>query len=181
MSTAYEDDRVMEMKESHIDVFFENYKFYPTLRKVVLPHVKVSLSSEKRTSKYSDELFFFQWLQEKKKVKKILKVVVDDKNHPHRDEDIEGVLGPERGPANLKSFDVEILDWRKFDICPVVIQNAAPNVRELHLQWSGKNSVLRGWSDDDGLPKLPYLQRINLCYEQVRRASWFKPFRCFQI
>lgn len=157
---------------------FEGIKFYPVLRHVALPALTiiprpVSLNRMGRPGSikynYFDQLFFFEWLQKEKYVKKIFKVIVEDADAPHRDEVIVDVLagGGTRGPSKLQSFDVEILDWRKTDICPVVVQRSAPNVRELHLRWSGSNAVLRGWSEPEGLPKLNQLRQIHLQYHEV--------------
>lgn len=151
----------------------DRYTFYPILRHITLPPltIKPPPRPNKSDDKYSytDQLLIFEWLQKKKGVKKIFKVIVDDMERPHRDEDIVNVLAGKgmRGPAKLQSFDVEILDWRKIDICPVVVQSAAPGLRELHLRWGGSNSVLRGWSEPEGLPKLKQLRKIYLHYDEV--------------
>ncbi|KAJ0322217.1 hypothetical protein COL5a_008825 [Colletotrichum fioriniae] len=98
-------------------------------------------------------------------VRKIFKVVVYDGDHPHRDEEVEKALaGFVHGKKKYASFDVEVLDWHKEDLCPEVIQTATPQVRELHLHWSGRNSVLRGWSEPEGLPALEYLQKVYIYY-----------------
>jgi hypothetical protein len=80
---------------------------------------------------------FFEWLSGKG-VKHIIKIKVDEnKDEPHCDESII---------ESLKKFDVEILDWRKTDLCPFVIQQASQSwsaFHELHLHWSGSNAVLR--------------------------------------
>lgn len=39
---------------------------------------------------------------------------------------------------------------------------AYSQLRELELKWSGSNSVLRAWSELEGLPLLPRLQRIHI-------------------
>lgn len=123
---------------------------------------KLNLSrepSDKAGNGRSDMVFFFDWLREKG-VKRILKVIVDDLTSPsHSDEAIENAL---------YGFDVEILDWRKMDLCPEVICESSKNLREVYLQWSGNNTILRGWSEPDGLKKLHNLIKIHLHVKQVR-------------
>ena len=103
-----------------------------------------------------------------KGVTTILKVTVDDLKSPsHTDEAIERIL---------RGKNVEIWDWKKIDLCSEVIYNVAPEVTEVHLYWSGNNAVLRGWSEEDGLPKLKQLQRIELHMEdQVDSHSKLLP------
>lgn len=170
--------KMIIQQEAFAEVF-SKYKFYPVLRHVALPPLEIkplslSTSSTKKGENkyhYTDQLLFFEWLQVKMGIKKIFRVVVDDTRAPHSDEEIINVLAGKgtRGRARLQSFDVEILDWRKTDLCPVVVQSAAPNLRELHLRWSGSNAVLRGWSEPEGLPKLEQLKTIHLHYIEVER------------
>ena len=102
-----------------------------------------------------DMIEVLEWLRG---VTTILKLSVDDLEHPaHSDVAIEMAL---RGKA------VEIWDWRKVDICSEVIRKAAPDVREVHLHWSGQNAVLRAWSEDEGLPLLKCLKKIVLHIKQ---------------
>ncbi|KAI1465212.1 uncharacterized protein F4812DRAFT_462057 [Daldinia caldariorum] len=96
----------------------------------------------------------FEWLYQAKGVRNIIKVIVDDLESPsHSDESIE---------TALKRFDIEILDWRKIDLCPETICNSCKNLRVLHLWWSGNNAMLRAWSEPDGLVKLQQLKAIHL-------------------
>ncbi|ESU15292.1 hypothetical protein FGSG_08102 [Fusarium graminearum PH-1] len=64
----------------------------------------------------------------------------------------------------LRDFDVRYLQWTKDDLCIEVLHNAGlSNVKELWLQWSGRNSVLYSWScKDTGLPKLPQLEMVHI-------------------
>ncbi|RSL83236.1 hypothetical protein CEP51_004660 [Fusarium floridanum] len=104
----------------------------------------------------SDLTVFFGWLR-RKGVKHILKVIVDDlKDPPHSDSAIEDCLRP---------FKVEILDWRKVDLCPETILTACRNVRQLHLRWSGNRAILRAWSEPEGLPKLQNLEAVHLMWD----------------
>ena len=143
------------------------------LQYVALPQVRIEVderpSTTPKTGKVlpksgakgrSDLKLLFSHLKDEKKVKTILKVIVDDLQEPaHSDEAIE---------ACLKDTEVEIWDWRKMDLCVDVIQNVAPGVREVHLYWSGNNAVLRGWGEAEGLPRLQRLEKICLHYQEVR-------------
>jgi hypothetical protein len=107
-------------------------------------------------------IFFFQWLRDKG-VQRILKVIVDDLQEPaHSDEAIEEAL---------KGFSVEILDWRKLDICPETICKASDELREVYLRWTGNNATLRAWSEPEGLKKLQQLRKVHLAVKQVRLPS----------
>ncbi|KAK6206582.1 hypothetical protein LQW54_007652 [Pestalotiopsis sp. IQ-011] len=103
----------------------------------------------------TDFKIIFNWLQKEAKVKKIIRLKVDDSQElAHQDMVIEEAVAP---------FDVEVLDWVKVDLCGETIARIAPNIRHLNLYWSGKNAVLRGWSDSDGgLAGLRSLERIDV-------------------
>lgn len=104
-------------------------------------------------------VFFFDWLR-KRGVKRIIKVEVDDMEMPcHSDEAIE---------IALKSFQVEILDWRRQDMCPLTISRIGGNLREINLLWSGRNTTLRSWSEREGLALTPTLESITLKQIEVR-------------
>lgn len=101
----------------------------------------------------------FTWLRDIKKVKTVLRVIVDDLQEPaHSDEAIESCLA---------GFGVEIWDWKKRDLSPEVIQAVAPNARVVHLYWGGNNAVLRAWSESEGLKKLLKLETVHLHVQQV--------------
>jgi hypothetical protein len=101
----------------------------------------------------SDALFIFDWLR-RKGVVRIIRVEVKDLTTPiHSEDSIERAL---------KGFHVEFLDWRRADICPVIIRNVGDAVEELALYWGGNNVVLRGWSEPEGLPRLSKLKKILL-------------------
>jgi len=100
----------------------------------------------------------FTWLHEKG-VTNIIKVIVDDLEPPcHKDESIQKAL---------REFEIEILDWRKLDLCPDTICRSCPCLREVHLWWSGNNGILRAWSEPEGLARLEYLEAIKLHQTQV--------------
>ncbi|KAL6831425.1 hypothetical protein J3E69DRAFT_329441 [Trichoderma sp. SZMC 28015] len=138
---------------------FDNVKFDDVLQYVAFSDVRIkndynNTDHKVRRRGRSDLEFFFRWLGEIKKVKCILKVIVRDNNDlPHSDEVIERALSP---------FNIEVLDWSKPDIDPVTIFNASKDLKELVLHWNGNNSVLRAWSEPQGLPKLQNLMMVDL-------------------
>ncbi|KAJ2994552.1 hypothetical protein NUW58_g1527 [Xylaria curta] len=152
-----------------IDNFFQRYQYNAVLRHVTLCRVNINFQERGRHIN-TDQLYFLRWLRGRG-VEKILKVTVDDMEKPHRDDEIEEILAGKKAQSSAQSFDVEILDWRKPDLCPEMIQTATPHVRELHLQWSGNNVVLRGWSEPEGLPRLEWLKKIYLYYEVTQATE----------
>lgn len=100
----------------------------------------------------------FRWLKEKKQVKKILKVVVEDNpNQFCSDETIESCL---------ECMDeIRFLNWNKRDLS-VPTLSKAKGLTELSLYSSGINAVLHHWSDQNGLVKLHKLRKINLHVEK---------------
>ncbi|UKZ55066.1 hypothetical protein TrVGV298_008883 [Trichoderma virens] len=97
----------------------------------------------------------FRLLRTKWSVRKIFHVIVDDLvPFPHTDKAIK---------AALKPFNIERWDWRKLDICGKTILDAAPGTRELYLQSSGNEAILRSWACKyDGLQKLNQLKFITI-------------------
>lgn len=92
-----------------------------------------------------DAVTIFKWLRYQG-VRKIIKViVVDDGEIPHSDQAIEECL---------EGFDIEILDWKKLDICSKPICRAARDVRNIYLYSTGSNAVLMSWSGERGLVQL---------------------------
>jgi hypothetical protein len=148
---------------------FKHLVFDEVLQYVAFPNVQVhpmpddlpnsfGSSPEVAGKGRSDMMFFFEWLREKN-VKRIIKVIVDDSAVPaHSDEAIEYAL---------RGFDVEVLDWQKVDLCPETIYRSSEKLREVYLQWSGNNTVLRAWSEPDGLKKFDDLTMVHLRVEQV--------------
>ncbi|KAK2041785.1 hypothetical protein LZ31DRAFT_501822 [Colletotrichum somersetense] len=137
---------------------FDHLQFDSVLQYVAFPRIQLEKKkdevSDTRQKSRTDLTFFFNWLKEKKKVKRILTVIVDDLEPPfHSDEAIEEAL---------ESFDVEILDWRRPDLDPVTLERVGKCLRKVYLQWSGRNTVLRAWSEPDGLAKILTLKSIHL-------------------
>ncbi|KAF5965867.1 intracellular serine protease [Fusarium coicis] len=107
----------------------------------------------------SDLVHIFNQLRSKG-VETVLRVFVQDSDPDspsHSDEAIEKAL---------QGLGVEVWDWNKTDLCTEVVLTAAPKAREVHLYWSGNNSVLRGWSEAGGLAKLPKLGLVKLHIQQ---------------
>ncbi|PTD02147.1 hypothetical protein FCULG_00012136 [Fusarium culmorum] len=117
-------------------------------------HIDIS-AARHRTERTESIKRVFSWFR-KQKVKRILNLVVrDDTRSPCSDAVIEECL---------RDFDVRYLQWTKDDLCIEVLHNTGlSNVKELWLQWSGRNSVLYSWScKDTGLPKLPQLEMVHI-------------------
>ncbi|KAL7903704.1 peptidase S8/S53 domain-containing protein [Trichoderma velutinum] len=135
---------------------FGHLQLNSVLDHVAFPQIELieddDVSATRRRAR-TDLVFFFNWLKQKG-VKHIIKVTVDDLNTPaHSDEAIEQALEP---------FDVEILDWRRLDLDPVSLSRVGKRLREVHLQWSGKNVVLWAWSEEEGLAMIPTLETISV-------------------
>ncbi|KAK1598848.1 peptidase S8/S53 domain-containing protein [Colletotrichum navitas] len=131
---------------------FDSALQYVSFPRIQLENKKDDISNTPQKAR-TDMTFFFNW-QKEKGVKRILKVIVDDLEPPyHSDEAIEKAL---------ESIDVEVLDWRRPDLDPVTLARVGKCLREVYLQWSGRNTVLRAWSEPDGLVKIPTLKSIHL-------------------
>jgi hypothetical protein len=129
------------------------------------------------TSGRKDMKYFLDWLYNKG-VRHIITLSVEDSPDPgekvHSDQVIQ---------ESLERFTIERLDWRKTDLDPETILHIGSKVieagkstidnekstppipqqlRQLSLKWSGSNSVLRAWSEPEGLPLLPRLQKISI-------------------
>ncbi|KAI0858065.1 hypothetical protein F4860DRAFT_487559 [Xylaria cubensis] len=122
-----------------------------------------------------DMTFFFDWLY-KKGVRHIIKLSVQESGDRfHSDKAIQ---------ESVARFIVEHLDWQKTDLDPETIlligsrateedsstledpknTELVPHrhLKQLNLRWSGSNAVLRAWSEPEGLPLLPDLQKIHV-------------------
>ena len=158
------------MKPISFDDFkssYNNFRFDNTLLSIHFDRVELELGSQKTrrvefpSSGREEMKHFFGWLYVDKGVRTIVKVTVEDREQRvHSDQVIEDAL---KNPA------IEVLDWRKYDICPWTIREACRNspLREIHLWWNGNNAVLRSWSEPEGLVKLQHLQHIYLHRSQV--------------
>lgn len=132
---------------------FESILQFVDIPRLILAPDKTALTAEKPaklsrkgtsiTSGIGREecLEILKYLQEKG-VRKIIELVVDDdQDPPHKDTII----------ASLNTFDLEIFDWKKLDLCSDTIFKAAPYAQKIVLYSSGNNAVLRSWSAADGL------------------------------
>lgn len=146
---------------------FKHLKLDTVLQYVAFPQVELNYDDESSgTHRRSrrDMVILFEWLRSKG-VKRIIRVIVDDLRKPaHSDEDIENALS---------GFEVEILNWRRLDLCPMTISKVSTSLREVHLQWSGRNAVLRGWSEPEGLAKTRSLELVQLTQVEVWHPSIF--------
>jgi hypothetical protein len=133
-------------------------RFESILRYVFLPEGWVKPSSnqglnEPRVNLKGKGSSLFKWLYASMKVEKIIRVIVQDsRENPHSDEAIEDAI---------KAFGVQELDWMRHDICSDTILRGAPDVRKLHLYWSGSNPVLKAWSASDGLAQLGKVSNLH--------------------
>lgn len=153
-----------------LDIWKEHLQFESVLRYIDLPNIKVAHLRETDAASGLDSADaqtgakklalkgrtdvnrILHWLS-KKGVRRILDVTVeDDEHHPHSDTAIEEAL---------KSFGVEKLDWKRFDLCSDVIYKAAPEVEGIHLYSSGNNAVLKGWCCETGLVKLRKVRHLQ--------------------
>ncbi|KAF5967559.1 intracellular serine protease [Fusarium bulbicola] len=163
------------------------YKFDPVLQYATFPYVKVydkltpaekeaaGKESAKAPVGRKDIKYFLDWLYAKG-VRHIIKLSVEEPMDVGR-----GVHGDQTIQEALEKFVVEHLDWKKTDLDPETIlhigsQREKPSaegpgdndpvmesqMRKLTLVWSGSNAVLRAWSDEDALPKMRFLQEVEI-------------------
>ncbi|KAJ8131362.1 hypothetical protein O1611_g2265 [Lasiodiplodia mahajangana] len=136
---------------------------YVAIPRVKFEHEPVNPEAGQRTLKpngsgRADVLPLFNWLRDKKGVKRILRVIIEDLQDPaHSDEVIESCLN---------KMCVETWDWRKHDLSPEVLHKVAPDVQVVHLYWGGNNAILRAWSEAEGLKKLKNLKTVHLHSQQ---------------
>ncbi|KAI0965231.1 hypothetical protein F4678DRAFT_340691 [Xylaria arbuscula] len=157
-----------KITKDRIEIGLSYLNFEDILQYVAIPRLEVEYDSIKprtdpraaksNSSGSKDMLLLFSWLRNTKGVKRILKVIVEDLHSPaHSDETIESCL---------EGMCVEIWDWKKIDLSPDVLHKVAPDVQVAHLYWSGNNSILRAWSEVEGLKKLLKLKTVHLHWQQ---------------
>ena len=170
------DSPSLAFSRERIEEGLHHLEFEDTLQYVALPRLRLEkrkvLSSIRRTVSPDgqgchDMEFFFNFLR-MKGVKRIIRVIVDDSVEPsHSDEAIERAL------AGLR---VELWDWRKIDLSILSIFNAAPDVSEITLYWSGNVVVLRGWEMEMTKSSgLGHLERLNVNVGQVNECLFLLP------
>lgn len=151
---------------------FQHLEFDRVLQYVAFPKIQIDLGNNLPDMRFQGSrylVFFFQWLKEKG-VERIVKVEVDDmpsKTPGHSDEAIEEALKP---------FGVEILNWRRMDLCPLMLSRVGENLQQVTLQWSGSNAVLRSWSEENGLSLTSNLRKIEIEHTEVRQFPLLSSF-----
>lgn len=141
---------------------YGNENFDQTLHHVAVRRIIINQTKNKDVGRTDMEIIFK--LLKDRGVRHIVKVIVfDSESPPHSDESIERCL------SGFKS--VEILDWRKIDLCPETIYKSCPDVVELHLWWGGNNATLIAWSAPGGLAKLRRLKEIYIHQTQVSSSA----------
>ncbi len=113
---------------------------------------------------------FFDWLRSKRGVKRIVKLMVYD--HPH------APCGDKVIKSCLKGFDIRSLDWDKEDLSVSLLaeKDIAPNLQELWLTWSGRDSALLGWSNKEhGLRMLTKVLCLSLHIALPLSLHWETP------
>lgn len=151
--------------------YIENMKhsFESVLEYVALPKPPIT-GANRKLERDAYGFLLSDWLRIECGVKKIFEIYVEDSvEFPHSDTSII---------RHLKDFDIEIWKWRKLDICTTTIAKAAPNVRKVYLACNSKQSVLKGWLCDAGLPQLKKVSSYStnnasiLVYRQQRRPRF---------
>ncbi len=141
-------------EKTYCDWIFDEALQHVAVRPLIFGAADAAQRAKQSKTGRRDMEFLFSWLREKK-VRHIIKLIICDFGPfpPHSDESIETALA---------GFIIEILDWRKLDMCPMTIQVSCPNVSELHLWWSGNNAILRAWSAEGGLAELQHLRQLYI-------------------
>ncbi|KAI1420270.1 hypothetical protein F5Y12DRAFT_791763, partial [Xylaria sp. FL1777] len=153
-------DYLAEMKFEQ----YLQYVFIPNLRVRGVKNTELEKQEWWESQSRKDCAYIFEWLRTKLKVEKIIRITVeDDPTDFHSDEVIEYAL---------RGFDIEEWNWVKWDLCSETIYNAAPNVRDVDLYWSGNKAILKSWAAEDGLVKLK--QDILSQFEQKLEQAWSK-------
>ncbi|GLB00822.1 hypothetical protein AtubIFM57143_010187 [Aspergillus tubingensis] len=112
----------------------------------------------------NDLVFFFNWLY-RKNVRHILKVVVHDtEDAPHSEKAIADCLS---------RFEIETLSWRKVDLSSQTLFNACRGLKEVYLRWSGTPSILKAWTEQDGLLRLEKLECVHLVWNKEEGPEAF--------
>ncbi|KAF8462775.1 peptidase S8/S53 domain-containing protein [Kalaharituber pfeilii] len=152
--------------------FLNRFQFESILQYVQIPRLSLapgepspSNTTETRKSRKAgldgigreDCHSILSYLAQTKGVRKIIELIVDDdQDPPHKDDII----------VSLGSFDIEIFNWKKLDLCTETIYKAAPNANKIVLYSSGNNAVLRSWSSIDGLAGFPNLKEVEVYVRQ---------------
>ncbi len=172
----YEPGPRCQMTFRDFETHWEGLEFDPTLQYVALPniHFKPSQDDDQPHGRTRDDAArILEWLG-RRGVGRVLRVIVQDGTRMEGSSEPGGYYHSNETIASaLKGLDVEILDWRRPDICPATITQIGRCLRELRLQWSGNNAMLRAWSELQGLPMLARHRKLELISIAV-------PEVCFQ-
>ena len=126
---------VYHKKVEDDDTKLLDVEFYSVLKYVELPAFD---QLDSRT--YDEARQILRWLGKVKGVTKIFELRIDDSaGHPHSEEVIEDAI---------KDFDVEVLDWKRYDLSIDTILTAAPHVTKLKLYSSGNWAPIVHWMEN---------------------------------
>lgn len=73
--------------------------------------------------------------------------------------------------SSLNTFDIEVFDWVKIDLCSDTIFKAAPYAHKICLYSSGNYAVLRSWSATDGLARFTKVIIFNFKVNQEKHRK----------
>ncbi|GLA21359.1 hypothetical protein AnigIFM62618_010666 [Aspergillus niger] len=161
-------------EDSYRHMVFDEVLRYVSFRPVLLQKppgpapgsrlAKKLAQTKKEDQGPNDLVFFFNWLY-RKNVRYILKVVVHDtEDAPHTDKAMVDCLS---------KFEIETLSWRKVDLSSQTLFNACRNLKEVYLRWSGNSSILKTWTEQDGLLKLEKLECVHLVWNKEEGPETF--------
>ncbi|XXH01492.1 hypothetical protein Hte_007852 [Hypoxylon texense] len=154
----------------------KHFKLDNLLRIVFIPQVTVEWDRNRQTEDIRpadindcvgrvDYFLIFWWLKHEARVSRVLRVVVEDMNLPNS-MDFKTSHSDQAIVRCLEGLQVQVWNWKKWDISSDVIRQASPSVKEVYLYCSGTNAVLRSWSDSQGLVLLKNLETIHLKVDQ---------------
>ncbi|GKZ36540.1 hypothetical protein AbraIFM66950_007660 [Aspergillus brasiliensis] len=161
-------------EESYRHMVFDEVLRYVSFRPVLLPKPPGPAPGSRLAKKLAqtlhedqgpnDLVFFFNWLY-RENVRHILKIVVHDaEDAPHTDTAIVDCLS---------KFEIDTLSWRKVDLSSQTIFNACPSLKEVYLRWSGDPSILRAWTEQEGLLLLEKLECVHLVWNKEEGPEVF--------
>jgi ankyrin repeat protein len=136
-------------------------KFEPALQYVAIPQLELENFPEAKwrhepfwnSAGRKDYLAIFDWLYERG-VRHIFRViVVDHEDRPHSDAVIIKCL---------ERFNVERLDWKRFDLSSRALICGVPTITQLKLYCSGNEAILHSWAAESGLVNLKQLTKIEV-------------------
>jgi len=134
------------------------FEFEDILQYVTVPHSAFGTPNPCGGGR-TEVVELFNWLEIKNVKTMVYVQVQDSQTTAHTDQAIV---------ESLSRFNVEILDWRKADLCPLTIREACTGkLRVLHLCWTGGNAILVAWGGLEGLANLSHLTDVYLDLKTV--------------